>query len=324
MNKMEREIDFLALGEAVVDLISSGIVSSLKDANSFQRFLGGEVTNLAINMAKLGNTAALGTCLGDDGFGDYLRNGIREAGVLEHWIQHTALAPSTIITVARQTQTPDFIIYRGADALLRLTPALEQAVDLSRSVHTSAFALSRNPARDTILSLIKHAHQEGKLVSFDPNYHPRLHPDRQDYLAILKETFSYVQVTKPSLDDGTRLFGPGYSPMDYVKMYLDLGARLVVLTMGGDGVILASSQGECCKLEPNPISVVDVTGAGDAFWSGLLSGLLSGSSPLEAARLGQAVAEFKIGMVGPVVEFPDKKTLNEKALTIRVSPLVYN
>jgi fructokinase len=312
-------IDFLAVGEAVVDLISTGIVSSLRDANSFQRFLGGEVTNLAMNMARLGHRSALGVCVGQDGFGEFLTARLGEAGVIQDYVQSSPDRPTTMIAVARQTQTPDFIVYRGADTQLTPAEALVKAAQHSRAIHTSAFSLSRNPARETILTLLEKAHEQGALISLDPNYHPRIYPDRQDFTSFLKEIYPFVQVTKPSLDDGVRLFGSGYTPWEYVEFFLDLGAGFVVLTMGGEGVLLATAEEERYRLQPNPISVVDVTGAGDAFWSGLLSGLLSGSSPLEAARLGQIVAEFKIGMVGPVVAFPNLESLKEKASMIQVS-----
>ena len=63
----------LILGEAVVDLISTGIVNTLEDASSFQKFAGGEVSNLAMNLSRLGFPAALGACVGQDSFGIFLR-----------------------------------------------------------------------------------------------------------------------------------------------------------------------------------------------------------------------------------------------------------
>jgi len=296
---------FLMLGEAVVDLISSGIVSSLEDAHSFQRFPGGEVTNLAMNIARLGHDTALGAALGADGFGRYLQKQLDQAGVRLDLIQVTKNAPTTLIPVARQTETPDFIIYRGADKYLRSTGELERALDRCQVVHTSAGSLSHNPCRTTILSLLEQARQDDKLVSLDPNYHPRIWPDRADFVPFLKEVFQLVTVTKPSLDDSQRLFGRGLNPQEYLEAFLDLGPEIVTLTMGRQGVLVGTSQGQRWRLRANPISVVDVTGAGDAFWSGLLTGLLEGREPLEAARLGQAIAEHKIGTLGPVLDFPD-------------------
>ena len=314
-------IKFLLLGEIVVDLISTGIVSTLEDASSFQKFAGGEVSNLAMNLSRLGFPAALGACVGEDNFGIFLRKELAEAGVNLTYLQSTSEAPTTIIPVTRQTETPDFAVYRGADKYLSLTDSLISAVADSRAVHTSAFALSQDPCKSTIYHLLKDAHKADLLISLDPNYHPGIWPDPPDYLPFLKEIFQLITVTKPSLDDCTRIFGPGLKPVEYLEMFLNLGPAVVVLTMGSQGALLGTSEGDRVHIHPSPIPVKDVTGAGDAFWSGLLIGLLQGMPATEAAQLGQAVAEYKIGIVGPVKEFLPLEDFKKQATLIQISSI---
>lgn len=318
----DTDLTYLMLGEAVVDLISSGIVPSLEEANSFQRFPGGEVSNLAMNLARQGYTTALGACVGADGFGRYLKNQYRLSGVSLRYLQTCQNAPTTMISVARQTETPDFIIYREADRYLQPTEDLKLAARRCRVIHTSAGSLSHNPARTTILELLKIARQENKLISLDPNYHPQIYPDREDFVDFLKEAYSLISITKPSLDDSIRIFGPDLEPEEYLNRFLELGPDLVALTMGRKGVLLGTSRGERYQMLANPISVVDVTGAGDAFWSGLLIGLLEGMEPLDACRFGQAIAEYKIGLVGPILDYPERAALEEQAKSIMVSSLI--
>lgn len=319
MTKTTYDFDLLSLGEIVVDFISTEIVTTLESAAIFQRFSGGEAANLAINMAKLGNTSSLAACVGKDGFGQFVKTHLKEGGVNTQHLQTVPDAPTTAIAISRQIQTPDFIVYRGADSQLTLTEGLKKAVKESKAIHTSAFALSQSPTRETVLTLLELAHEEGKLISLDPNYHPHIWPDRPDFKSFLKKSFQYVKVTKPSLEDCTRLFGPGNTPEEYAGFFLDLGPKIVALTMGRKGVLLATANGERYRIQPTPISVADVTGAGDAFWSGLLTALLNGATPLEAAKLGQTVAEFKIGIMGPVTAYPSLEDLWEKAQTIKVS-----
>jgi sugar/nucleoside kinase (ribokinase family) len=305
-------LDVLAIGEALIDLISEQVVSSLCDASGFHRFIGGEVTNVALNVVRLGGRAAVVACVGDDGFGRHIRQQLDLAGVDINGLRMTSEAPTTIAINARQTATPDFIIYRGADARILSDERHREVVRASRVVHTSAFALSREPARSTILQSLEMAHQSGCLVSLDPNYHPRIWPDVADVESVLIEAYQWVDITKPSLDDCIRLFGPGLSPMAYADCFLEWGARVVALTMGQQGVLFAAADGTCYRIKPGDAVVADVTGAGDAFWAGLLIGLLEGYPPHEAACLGQMVAEAKIGTVGPLSQMPDRDGLYQE------------
>jgi fructokinase len=248
-------------------------------------------------------------CVGDDGFGSHIRQQLDQAGVGTEYVHLTSQAPTTVAINARQTETPDFIIHRGADAHILPEQSHLEAIKTSRVVHTSAFALAREPARSTILRLLKVAQQSDCMVSLDPNYHPHNWPDVVDFHSVLAEAYQWADITKPSLDDCTRLFGPGLSPAAYVERFLDWGAEIVALTMGPQGVLLTTAEGVSAHIEPSDVTVADVTGAGDAFWAGLLVGLLDSYPPYEAARLGQMVAELKIGTVGPLPQMPERASL---------------
>jgi fructokinase len=317
MSSKHRPLDLLAFGEAVVDLISEQTVASLAEAAHYSRFLGGQATNVALNVARLGGRAAVVGCVGDDGFGNYLRQQLDQAGIDVDTLHVMPQMPTTLVVNARTTMTPDFIICRGADAYILPDDKHLAAIKNSRVVHTSAFALSRDPARTTILRALKVARQHGCLVSLDPNYHPRIWPDVADLPSVLWEAFQSVHITKPSLDDCQRLFGPNLSPMNYVERFLGWGAEIVALTMGVQGVLLATADGNRIHIKPGDVAVADVTGAGDAFWAGLLTALLDGYPPDEAACVGQMVAEAKIGMVGPMSDMPDRASLYRRLAEVK-------
>lgn len=317
--KADNQSSFLLLGEAVVDLISTEIVNNLEEASCFQKFAGGQAANLAMNLSLMGFPAVLGACVGQDNFGSFLHDQYAKAGVILDFLQTTTEAPTTIIPVARQTDTPDFMVYRGADRYLKITDELLSVVEKCQALHTSAFALSQDPCRSTILSIIESTRKTDMVISFDPNYHPGIWPDLPNYKSFLKDFFQFVTVTKPSLDDSIRFFGPRQEPIEYLERFLSLGPEIVVLTMGSLGVLMGTSTGERVHILANSIPVTDVTGAGDAFWSGLLTGLLEGMSPIESARLGQAIAEYKIGILGPVKQFLPLGEFKKIAAKVSVS-----
>ncbi|MGD8968767.1 MAG: sugar kinase [Anaerolineae bacterium] len=314
--------DLIAIGEVLVDLISDHVVASLDSAAHFGRFLGGQVTNVAWNVSRLGGEAAVVGCVGADGFGSYVRHQLGQAGISIDCLTVTSQAPTSVAVNARQTKTPDFIIYRGADARILLEDKHLEAVKASRVVHTSAFALSRDPARSTVLQLLKWAQQHDCLVSLDPNYHPHIWPDVSDAEGILKEAYQWVDVTKPSLDDCARLFGPELSPDTCAERFLNWGADVVALTMGAKGVLLMTAGGRSYHIKPSDAAVADVTGAGDAFWAGLLMALLDGYPPHEAACAGQIVAEAKISTVGPMARMPDRTSLYQQLNTPKQDSII--
>jgi fructokinase len=318
-NNPTKNFDTLALGEALIDLISDGVVESLSHASHYQRFVGGQVTNLTINMARLGKLATLATCLGDDGLGQYIFHELKKASVITDFVQFTSEAPTAVSLIARQTKTPDFTIYRGADTRLTSTPALDDAVISSQIVHTSAFALSREPTRSTVLHALELASTHGKLVSLDPNYHPHIWPDVPDFVNTLQDACKFVHITKPSLDDCTRIFGNGHSPAEYAQRFLDWGLKTVIITMGVDGALLATDDGARFQIHPNNIPVSDVTGAGDAFWAGLLAAMVEGQTPLDAARSGQVIAEIKLREMGPISKMPTWEEIQNRVQTINYS-----
>lgn len=301
-------VDVLALGEALVDLISDEHVGSLSKAPRFGRYIGGEPLNVAVNVARLGGRAALAARVGRDGLGAYIHQELVDSGVATAYLTFDDSDPTTLALIARQTGTPDFIIYRGADRHLGGDDLPVAAIRQARCLHASAFALSREPARTSVLAALAQARQAGLLVSLDPNYHPRVWGAPSDHLAVLRAAYPFVDVTKPSLDDCQRLFGADAPPEAYAERFLEWGARLVVLTMGSREALLASPT-ERVRCPVPVVTPLDVTGAGDAFWAGLLMALLDGLPPRLAVASGLEVASIKVQQVGQLPQALDRQVI---------------
>lgn len=315
-NDSEAQFDLFSLGEALVDLISTHVVPTLKEAVEFRRFVGGQPTGLAVNMARLGCRSGMAACVGEDGFGRFIAAQIENAGVSTDCLQTTPRSPTSMAIITRHPETADFLIARGADSHLEVNESINKYAAQSRIVHTSAFGLSRDPARSTILRAMKIAKAAGRLVSLDPNYHPKIWPDDSSFLSTLESAYRNVDISKPSLDDCVRLFGPGQEPASYLQRFLDWGCQIVILTMGAKGLLLATSKGETYRIEAKNIQVADSTGAGDAFWAGFLWATLEGRPVLEAARIGQVLAETKVSAFGPLESVPDGTRLIQESIKI--------
>lgn len=76
--------------------------------------------------------------------------------------------------------------------------------------------------------------------------------------------------------------------IEYAKKLQDMGARNVLVSMAGDGAVLAAENGEVWKQRPPEGTVVNSVGAGDSMVAGFLAGYLASGSYEKALKLGTA------------------------------------
>ncbi len=302
------DLDLLAIGETLVDLISLETTETLSAAEHFRRHLGGSPANLAVAVARLGGRAAIASKVGAGPFGRFLRRELERYGVITDYLCSDPSVHTTVIFVTRTPGTPDFEAFRAGDAWLMPGDLPDEALARSRAIHASTFALSCEPCRSTVIGALRRATELGKAVSLDPNYHPRIWPDHDEARAVLKELYRYVTLTKPSLDDAARLFGAGLAPETYLEHFHALGPRTVVLTLGGQGTLL-SHDGQVSHIPAPAIKVVDATGAGDAFWGGFLVAWLDGLPPLRCVEVAREVVALKLQTVGHEEGFIDRQAI---------------
>jgi len=306
-------LDVLAVGESLVDFISHEFRISLRTADRFSRYLGGQPANVAVYVAKLGGRSAVITKVGTDYFGEFVEDQLGRHGVSTEGVHRAPGEPTTSAFVTRTVNVPDFQVNRGADALLSIREVPDELVERARAVHTSAFALSRAPQRLAVRRAMRLGARLGKVVSLDPNYDPRVWPDREEAWEVLAEVLPYVTVVKPSLEDARRLFDPNMDDDALEEACLgtfhDLGARVVVMTRSG-GVVDVSDGSSVERVGPLPkVDVQSVTGARDAFWSALLVAHLDDKDWPTSVRFAHEVAALKLGVEGHVERMIDRDAI---------------
>lgn len=305
----ERNYDVLTVGEILIDLIATDYEEDENHAAmKYECFFGGSPANIAMNTQKLGIRSLVAAAVGQDSFGDYLIEQLRQASMDTSCVQQVE-ASTSLVVLTKSKSTPIPIFYRGADSQLNYTVELEQAVAQSRIVHFSCWPISAYPVRETIERVIAEARKHQALVCFDPNYHPMVWQAQDDAFSYIKLLIGQVDIIKPSEDDAARLFGPD-TPANQVKRFLDLGAKLVILTLGKDGAIVSNGT-QMLTFPTLATDIVDTTGAGDAFWSGFYTGIIQGLTCREALQLGFAVSAFKLKHLGAVIDLPNYQVIRE-------------
>ena len=299
------DLDVVAIGETLVDFISVEETDWLRNAYTFRKYQGGSPANIAVYVAKLGGEAAVISKMGIGAMGQFLKAELGRAGVATNYLVMDHRCHTSVIFVSRTARTADFEAFRSGDFQLQPHEVSEEAIERARVVHASTWALSREPCRSAVERAFKLAQKQGKIVSLDPNYSPQIWPDYREAREIIPQMLSLATITKPSRDDASRLFGRDKEPEEYVELFHEIGPKVVVFTMGADGVLL-SEEGKLTHIPARPIKAVDATGAGDSFWAGFLVALLDGN-PLERCCLfAREIVERKLKTVGPLPDNIDR------------------
>ena len=299
---MRRPVDILSWGELLVDFMTDEFVQTLDEATLFKRVPGGSPANLCMNMARLGNSTMLAASVGNDDMGSILRNYVSRLGVDVSYVVQVD-EPTTLILVTRSAAVSNFQPYRGADAMLSIRQFPFSRFDDISILHTTCFALSKNPAQHVIMEAAEKAKRAGCQLSIDANYAEKIWPERREAQRLLSELCRLGTLVKVSDVDWGRLYeDESPKPDTVIDHFLKMGATEVCFTLGAEGCWVGDNN-QRHFLPARPVEVKDTTGAGDAFWSGYLTARLDGKKLLECAMAGRRMAELKLGHFGPL---PDK------------------
>lgn len=300
----EKSTDIICVGETLIDFIGTQPEHPISRIKDYHRYLGGSPTNVAMNMARLGLKVEMIASIGNDGFGEYILERLTENEVITSQVRQTNSQPTTVIFVSRTTGTPEFVALRGADSEILPEQFREENLRSAKIFHTSCFALSREPARSSILAGAHKAAAIGCQLSIDINYSEKIWPDTDEAKRTITEYCSLNPIVKVSQDDVDRLFGRGMDHDQIFEYLHGLGTDLVCLTLGKNGAKLSEKGSPVLELSALKVEkIMDATGAGDAFWSGFLFATLEGKSKEERLKTGLKMAAIKLQNVGRIPDF---------------------
>ncbi|MGC6415352.1 MAG: carbohydrate kinase family protein [Bacteroidia bacterium] len=300
---MKRKIDILCIGETLIDFIGHQEDTPINKITDYHRYLGGSPTNVAMNASRLGLKSALISTVGQDGLGDYILEKLNSAGIITSQINRLREKSTSVILISKSTNTPEFISHRDADFHIIDDQLSTEVIASAKIFHTTCFALSRNPARSTILKKAKEASKLGCQLSIDLNYSNKVWENKEDAIQAITTYCSLNPLIKISEDDSYRLFGKNISHQEIFNFFHNLGADKVCLTLGSKGVKLSEKNNEMIELPAIEVKqIIDTTGAGDAFWSGFLYAFIKNKNLHDCIQSALKLAALKLQNVGRLPE----------------------
>jgi len=300
--------EIVFLGEPLFEL------NQPRGESVFRPGFGGDTSNAAIAAARQGARVAYLTAIGADPFGQsfmelWAEEGIDVSAVVQSQIAHTGL-----YFVRHGPDGHVFSYLRAGSAASRMTPRdiPEGFVEGSKILHGSGISQAiSSSAADTVFAAMGAARGAGVTVSFDTNLRLRLWPlDRAR--AVIHAAAALADILLPGFEDAMHLTGLA-DPDRIVDTYLGLGPKIVALTLGARGVLVATADRRE-TIPPVPVSPVDATGAGDTFDGAFLAEYLRHGDPFAAGRYANVAAALSTEGYGAVTPIP-RRTAVEAAMT---------
>jgi fructokinase len=256
----------ICMGELLIDFFCTDVDIDLVEGQNFQKQAGGAPANVCAAIAKLGGTARFCGKVGNDPFGHFLKKTLDDVEVDTSMLVLDESYPTTIAFVSLKANGErDFVFNRGADAYLT-EEELDQSQLNEAAIHHfgSATALLTEPFQSTYLNAMRTAKNNGRFISFDPNFRADLWKGRDNtFINLAHEGIGLADFIKVSEEELTII--TGISDLDEGSAFLhQLGAKVVAVTLGKEGTYL--SNGQQHDIIPSiKVHSIDSTGAGDAF-----------------------------------------------------------
>ena len=273
----DQPFDLVAIGRTGVDIYPLDHGVGLEEVRTFEKFLGGSPTNVAVAAARYGRSSALITRTGQDAFGRYVRAEAARLGVDPQFIS-AVVGPPTPVTFCEVFPPDDFPLYfyrypTAPDLLINGDELPVDAIRRARVFWATVTGLSQEPSR-AAHHVAWAARERATHTVLDLDYRPMFWADPADASAEVSKALEHVTVAVGNREECQMAVGET-NPGRAADALLDRGLDLVLVKQGPKGV-LAATREERLELPPHPVQVVNGLGAGDAFGGALVHGLLSG------------------------------------------------
>jgi pseudouridine kinase len=250
------------------------------------RSFGGVARNVAENLARLGTRTSLITIVGDDESGRAIVRLMRDLAVDTSQVVVTGEKPTAEYAALLGPDSDLVLGIADMDILDHLTQGHVERMWSHLAATSWLFADCNLPA-EVLAALISRKHSARFRLAIDAVSALKVTRLPQDLSGVDLLFLNWDEVKAFLLPETVS------SPEQAVRLLQARGAGEIVLTLGSQGSIVATSEGivrtPCVKAEP-----VDVTGAGDAMIAGTLHRVLAGEPLADATQAGALLAALTI------------------------------
>jgi sugar/nucleoside kinase (ribokinase family) len=285
----------LVVGDVIDDIVVTPLDQVTRDSDTTSRIrhaAGGSGANQAAWLGSAGVEVRFVARVGVADVAQH-RAELEQFGVEAKLIADHEAPTGTIVVLLDAEGGRTMYTDRGANLRLSASDLPLSLLDGVDVLHVNGYVLFAEGSRSAMVTLIDESRRRGIAVTVDPCSAAYLEDlGASTFLASTRD----AAVCLPNLDEGRVLTGC-VEPAEVVAALREQ-YEVVALKLGSGGVLVRAGKRELELIPPAAASVIDPTGAGDAFCAGFLAGWLDGEAPSDAARRGVALAALAVATLG--------------------------
>lgn len=305
---IDRKHDIITMGRSSIDLYSQNIGAPFNDIKGFDAFVGGSPLNIAVGCSRLGLNASLLTAVGNDKIGEFIVNFLNNEGVSTQCIPTKNLSRSSAVVLG--IEPPDkfpLVYYRdnAADSQLSIDDVINARIEDYKIVLINGTALNIEPSRSATFFAAEAAEKHKVDVVLDLDFRADQWHDYRAFGLTIRAVLPKVKIaigTEEEILAATMSSASQVIIEDQqisapkitgnidasIAQLLSSGIEVLIVKRGAAGASIYKPDGSREDVPGFPVEVLNVLGAGDAFASGFLYGILQGWDLFRACRMGNA------------------------------------
>jgi ribokinase len=256
--------------------------------NLFTTGFGGKGANQAVMASLAGANVYMVGCIGNDLFGKSLQKNFKNQSINSEYVKISDLPTGVAHIWVDSKGQNRILIVPGANhdfdenhaaQAIRLIPDLAIVIgqcEVPQAVTAAAFSVAK---------------ERGALTILNPAPFQDLSPD-------LLSVTDWLIPNEIEFEEFV-----GSAPTSQSLKQFRKGKESIV-TLGDQGAVLISSEGELTDISTNKVQAIDTTGAGDCFIGSFSYALGSGSTPQEAAQFACRIASISVTRKGAQSSYP--------------------
>ena len=265
-------MDITSIGIILVDMFPSQVGMPLVEVPAFMPMPGGAPANVAVAAQRLGSSTAFIGKVGQDLFGQWLKNILDREGVNTQGMVFDDYARTSLVFIGMpDAHKAEFLFYRnpGADMRLRKEDLSLQLLERTKVLHFDSLSLTHDTYRDATLNAIETVKKHGGIISYDVNYRPTMWNSPDSAIKAAQDILEFCDVIKVNETEMRLLTGEnGY--VSGGQALLKRAGKLCLITLGDIGSYYITHY-KFGFIPAYKVNTIDSIGCGDSFLGAVLN-----------------------------------------------------